>query len=121
MAGNSKELTGWGLGSRETNGLEAARRSKKEPIQSPESGVPSAGCKTRKECKRNNLLGSQPGFQQGKKDKQVLGDDTGECMYTDDGPWVPEDTIDRFGDGGQGWSEIQAFYDISRAFGNIDL
>lgn len=62
MAGNSKELTGWGLGSRKTNGLEAARRSRKEPIQSPKSGVPSVGCKTRKECKRNNLLGSQPDF-----------------------------------------------------------
>lgn len=30
-------------------------------------------------------------------------------MYTDDRPWVPEDTIDRFGDGGTGGQRFRSF------------
>lgn len=32
--------------------------------------------------------------------KQMLGEDIGE--FTDDRPWLPEDTIERFRDGGKG-------------------
>lgn len=37
----------------------------------------------------------------------MLGEDTGE--FTDDRRWVPEDTMERFGDGGRGDQSFKHF------------
>lgn len=107
MAGNSKELTGRGLGRWNMAVWKQQEEREGRPIQSPKSLVPNVGCKTWKDCKRNSLLESQPDFCQGKKEKQMLGEDTGE--FTDDRRWVPEDTMERFGDGGRGDQSFKHF------------
>lgn len=50
---------------------------------------------------------NQPDFHQGKKEKQMLREDTG--GFTSDRPWVSEGTLERFEDdrrGGQSFKQI---------------